>query len=502
MEENINKKNSDDEVISNEVKILKTDEDAKDGQNKCPKCGSTDISLNVKKGMLRCNFCRYEFEAEKAIGVNDDVHDLKGEVLGSATQDITADVKDILTFKCSSCGAEVVIDTAEAPQARCHWCRNTLSVNQQIPNGSIPDMVLPFKVSKDDAKKEIEKFVGKRKFFANSKFKEEFTTENIMGVYLPYMVLDVNSHSKLVGQGEHLVRRYTRGSKDNRTTYYDADLYDVEREFDLLVDDLTIESSSDKLEHNKSGKTNNVINAIMPFDTENCVKWDANYLKGYTSEKRDTNIEQLRGLVEMQVKDIARHKANEVLKKYDRGVSWKNEMLEVKGQKWVSSYLPIWLYSYQQIKGNDKKLLHYVAVNARSKETMGSIPINKLKLFFVSFLVEILGLLAMLFVDFDYNWLFLLSGFIYYTIYYNKYRNVGARHKHESETKASMENVKKKDDFVRSLKRLRNSRMNGANNEYVSGKSNFNNQILSSITGQSNITDIITDNISKISSDK
>ena len=31
----------------------------------------------------------------------------------------------------------------------------------------------------------------------------------------------------------------------------------------------------------------------MPFDIENCVRYDSNYLKGYTSERRDTNIEQL-----------------------------------------------------------------------------------------------------------------------------------------------------------------------------------------------------------------
>ncbi len=30
----------------------------KDGQNKCPKCGATDISLNTKTGNLRCNYCR------------------------------------------------------------------------------------------------------------------------------------------------------------------------------------------------------------------------------------------------------------------------------------------------------------------------------------------------------------------------------------------------------------------------------------------------------------
>ena len=45
--------------------VVKTDSGAKDGQTKCPKCGATDISLNVKNGKLRCNFCRHEFEPEK-----------------------------------------------------------------------------------------------------------------------------------------------------------------------------------------------------------------------------------------------------------------------------------------------------------------------------------------------------------------------------------------------------------------------------------------------------
>lgn len=63
-----------------------------------------------------------------------DIHNLQGEIMASGTQDIAQDTKDVMTFKCSSCGAEVVIDTAESTQARCHWCRNTLSVNQQIPN--------------------------------------------------------------------------------------------------------------------------------------------------------------------------------------------------------------------------------------------------------------------------------------------------------------------------------------------------------------------------------
>jgi len=469
--------------------IIKTDVGAKDGQNKCPKCGSTDISTNVNNGHLRCNFCRHEFEPEKVVGLETDISKLEGQIMGSGAQDIVASTNDVLTFKCSSCGSEVVIDTASATQARCHWCRNTLSVNQQIPNGTIPDVVLPFTVKKEEAKNEIEKFVGKRKFFAHPKFKEEFTTNNIMGVYFPYMVVDVNAHSSLSGQGEHLVRKYIRGSGDNAKTYYDADLYNVEREFDVVIEGLTVESSADKLNKTSNEKTTNVINAIMPFDIENSVKWNANYLKGYTSEKRDTNIEQLKPLVETQSKDIARFAANETLKEYDRGVAWSNEQLSIKGQQWKAAYLPVWLYSYQQIKGN-QKLLHYVAVNARTKETMGSVPIHMPKLFGVSCLVEFLGILAMLFVEFDYNWLFLFAGIIYFFIMFTRYRNNDARHKHELETKKKIDNLRKVDQLVKRRTGLTNSKIEGANNTRVSGEG-FGAQMLNQLNEQIPVTNII-----------
>lgn len=467
--------------------VIKTDVDAKNGQDKCPRCGSTDISTDANTGKLRCNFCRYEFELEKLTGMVDDISQLHGQVIGSGAQDIVASSNDVLTFKCSSCGAEVVIDTASSTQARCHWCRNVLSVNQQIPNGGIPDVVLPFNVSRDIAKLEIEKFVGKRKFFAHPKFKEEFTTNNIMGVYFPYMLVDVNAHANLIGEGEHQTKKYYRGS--NQDAYYDADLFHVEREFDLAINGLSVESSSDRLNNTSSDKTNNVINAIMPFDVENCVKYNSNFLKGYTSERRDVNVEQLKNLVDIQSKDIARFAANDTLEDYDRGVNWSTEQFSIKGQQWKSAYLPVWLYSYQQVKG-DKKVLHYVAVNARTKKVMGSVPIHMPKLVGISVLIEVLGILAMILIDFDYSWLFLLAGFIYFMLMFLKYRNLNARHSYESETKKTISNLKKVDNFIQTKKGLTNSVMIGANNNNVDGQTTTN-KVLNSLTGQNISNNVI-----------
>ena len=62
-------------------------------------------------------------------------------------------------------------------------------------------------------------------------------------------------------------------------------------------------------------------------------------------------------------------------------------------------------------------------------------------------------------------------GIIYYFVMYGKYRNSGARHHHETETKTNMSNLKKIDNFIKKKTRLSNSRMDGANNTKVSGAS-------------------------------
>ncbi len=376
--------------------VVRTDADAKDGLAKCLRCGATEISLNVATGMLRCHFCRFEWQQDNAmesLNLDGDIAELSGLIIGSGSADIIPSVEEVLTFKCSACGAEVVIDTNSSTQARCHWCRNKLSMNQQVANGAVPDMVLPFHLTKDAAVEKISAFVKKRSFFAHPKFKAEFNPENVMGVYLPYMVVDINAHAQFTGQGEHQTRSYTvkRGDKQHRV--YDADVYNVSRAFDIHIDDLTVESSTERRNQGPHN-SNNIINSIMPFDVENSVRYDSNYLAGFASERRDSNVEDLTPLTTTQATDIARYKANETLQFYDRGVRWDDERLSVAGQRWVAAYLPVWLYSYYQQRSNGKTFLHYVAVNARTGETMGSVPVHHPKLLAAAAVVEVFGIVA------------------------------------------------------------------------------------------------------------
>src|SRR5699024_10509965 len=141
----------------------------------------------------------------------------------------------------------------------------------------------------------IEEFAGKRKFFAHKEFKAGFAPENVVGVYLPYMVVDSNASAQLTGQGEITTRTYRPSNDDkNQPTLYDVDVYQVERQIDFTVDDLILGSSAERANMQAFVNTNNIINAILPFDTKEAVQWNANYLTGYTSEKRDQDVDAIR----------------------------------------------------------------------------------------------------------------------------------------------------------------------------------------------------------------
>jgi len=380
------------------AQVIQTGSDRADGLNKCPRCGATDIAFDVKSGQLVCRYCRFawtEKNAAEEFDLNSPISGLQGRQIGSGSGNIIPSVNEVVSFRCSACGAEVSIDTNHAVQARCHWCRNKLSVNEQIQNGAVPDVVLPFSLPKAEAVARISEFVAARKFFAHPRFTAEFSPENVMGVYLPYLIVDFNSSVEFVGVGEHTTRSYDVRVSDDRTeTRYDYDEYQVARKFDLYIDDLTLESAADKRDFHTDRNTNNIINSIMPFDTKNAVRYDPNYLSGFTSQRRDLDVDAMEGPARLQAQDVGRYRATETLQFYDRGVRWDRQNIEVRGERWVSAYLPVWLYSYYERKSSGRELLHYIAVNGRTGETMGSVPINTTRLWIATGVAELCGMAA------------------------------------------------------------------------------------------------------------
>ena len=144
---------------------------------------------------------------------------------------------------------------------------------------------------------------------------------------------------------------------------------------------------------------------------------------------------------------------------------------EIKGKRWKSAYLPVWLYCYEDSKHNEK---HYIAVNGRTKETMGSVPFseNKFEAYVLVPLTIAFGLIAWFGSGISHKskaadatlciitlivisllvTSFVLLGkgkFPMSKETYNNYRNPQARHTYEKDTKIKVNNLKQTDTIFK-----------------------------------------------------
>ena len=93
----------------------------KDGLNRCPKCGATDIRHKPGSDLLVCLYCRNEWQGERVeeqFGFGEGIDELTGTIIASGARDIAADAASLMTFKCTGCGAEVMVNTESAMTAR------------------------------------------------------------------------------------------------------------------------------------------------------------------------------------------------------------------------------------------------------------------------------------------------------------------------------------------------------------------------------------------------
>ncbi len=419
----------------------------------CPKCGLTELTKDETTGHYICNTCQYEF---KPI---DDKYKNPPQI----NDNVSVDVSNLVTLKCSYCNTEVTLDKRYIGKIKCHWCRCTLNANNVVATTTVPRKLLTFATTRQDAKQEIDKYLKDRKIFALTDFKNRLTEENIMCTYFPYVTVSTSSHAKLSGQGEHTVKK--NYDVHAGVTTYDADDYTVEREYDLYMDGLMIESYLPKKKKEQTDKISYIINNLKPFDIEKSIVYTPNYLGGCTSENRNINYEEIKKIAEIKSKNITKFAANETLEEYDRGVAWTSMNLDINKEDFKIIYLPIWLYGY---KLQDDDTFYYIAVNGRTKKTIGNIPIDTKKLLVISLIAEVIGIILMLLMpNFDLKFIFLLLGIVCYFFIkqrYTKMFNITNSEDTEQNPKTYIYNLHTEDKVMRRKSSLKTTSMVGANN--------------------------------------
>lgn len=68
---------------------------------------------------------------------------------------------DAVTYTCPSCGAQIVTDATTAATF-CYYCHNPVVLGGRLEGKFLPDQVIPFSVSREDAEKGFKDYVCKK----------------------------------------------------------------------------------------------------------------------------------------------------------------------------------------------------------------------------------------------------------------------------------------------------------------------------------------------------
>lgn len=301
-------------------------------------------------------------------------------VLSAGAQDVTED-RAAATLVCPSCGSSIKIDAKTAADALCPWCRNRLPWTGKLPSGVAPDLILPFAVDRQTAFRKMRYCVSDRRFYAHWGFRKGFSEQGLRKVFLPYMLVDVKAAVTASGKGQKTTVREKWRMRGEDGRFYDMERFSYVkrkfvRKFDILIKDLPIEASRSRFDPFSPLNAVNAINAVLPYDSENCAPFNPALLRGGEVEPRDMNVSEMRPRAVALAQRIARSKAWD-LHDCDRGAVLKSMAFEIREESWRSAYFPVWLYSCSAKSLWGKNMTFCVAVNGRSGETEGCVPLNK-----------------------------------------------------------------------------------------------------------------------------
>ncbi len=337
--------------------------------NRCPSCGAS-INFNPKSGKWKCDYCNSEFTMEEMKKKSNAAKDVNNNV------DVEDDNNNYVSYKCQSCGAEIVADEATSATF-CVYCGNSSILKGKLSGKFHPDMVIPFKKDKKAAENAF-KNILKGRPLAPKSFNSLSNIEKIRGIYIPFWLYDINVSGTVDCEAER-VKKWRSGD----THYTRVDYYHTSRTGEMNYLLVPVDGST--------RFDNDIMNTIEPFNYSDLVEYNHAYLSGFYAEKYD--VEANDAFLDAAGRSL---NTSEVIMKND-GPPYTtkyviNNTLEAKmvSKKYV--LLPVWMVN---VKFDGK--MYIFAMNGQTGKFIGNIPVHfgkTMAYFVVIFIVLfLLGLL-------------------------------------------------------------------------------------------------------------
>jgi len=338
----------------------------------CPNCTGA-LHFDASEQQLVCESCKnvYSYKQIEEYGLSLDKSVKPSKIHWHAEE--YKKNKEIMEEKagyvCESCGAEIIADENTAA-TECMYCGNPVIVPKTITGMLMPDYVIPFKIEKDEAKKLLNKFYGKR-FLLPKQFKDKNRINKISGIYVPFWLFDCKGEGNVTYNATRM-----RSWSDSNYNYTETRHYYISRSGSIEFQNIPVDASS------KMG--DEYMDALEPFDYSEFEDFKALYLAGYFADKYDVDVDDSIERATTRVKNSTNAAFRTTVNGYT-SVSVANSNIQMEEGDIHYALLPIWMLN---TKFNDK--MYQFAINGQTGKVVGELPVDKgraIQLFLISFIL-------------------------------------------------------------------------------------------------------------------
>ena len=250
----------------------------------CKKCSHALIYDPGVKKML-CTSCGSTFKAEDVESEakkyrEDERVRSRGEIYGEDNEEIVEEYLENYIYTCSECGGEIVIHGSEA-STKCVFCGNPNVVFSRVSKEKMPDLIIPFSITKERALNAIREKIA-HSFFVPTEIKN-FQPEDVRGIYLPYWVVETEF------EGSCLISSTVSSGKTSETIY-------TGRRGNLCMKNFPVDGCA-ILSNESSAR-------LEPFNSSGMIPFDEDYLLGFYSNASDITYDEMWKVAENRAKEI------------------------------------------------------------------------------------------------------------------------------------------------------------------------------------------------------
>lgn len=326
---------------------------------KCPCCGGA-LEFNSRLQKMKCPYCDTEFLAE-TLKEFDEEH-LEEDTDPCWDDDRTEQSQQqmredgLVVYTCESCGGEIVGDESMASSS-CPYCGNPVIIPGQFSGMRRPDVVIPFKLDKEQAKQNLRRHL-KGKVLLPNLFKSENRIQEIKGVYVPFWLYDCDARAELRCRATRL-----RSWETSKYHYTETSHYLVCRSGEIGFDKVPVDGSV-KMD-------DQLMQSIEPYDYSECVDFQTAYLAGYLADKYDQDAQECAPTANQRVRQSTVDAFMNTIHGYATCVP-EHTNIALRQGKITYALLPVWILNTRY---RDKN--YTFAMNGQTGKFIGNLPVDR-----------------------------------------------------------------------------------------------------------------------------